>query len=470
MKIGIFGVGLNTYWSQFPGLKDRLLAYQAGIVEKMSREDLEIIDAGMIDSIDTAQAAARQFACADLELVFVYVSTYSLSSTVLPVVQGAGVPVVVLNLQPTAAIDYEKLNNMGDRGLMTGEWLANCQACSAPELANVFNRVGIDYHLVTGYLDDTHAWSEIDGWIEAAQVASVMRHNRVGVLGHYYSGMLDVYSDLTRHAGVFGCHFELLEMDQLQLLWEEVDDATLNDKLDQFATEFDVAPECSSAELRRAARTSSALDRLVSNHQLGSLAYYHEGAPGSALESLGTSIIAGSSLLTAHHVPVAGEGEIKNVQAMKILDAFGAGGSFSEFYAMDFDDDVVLLGHDGPGHVAIAQGRVKLVPLPVFHGKPGCGLSIQMSVKHGPVTLLSVVEDANGQLSLLVAEGESKAGPILELGNTNSRYAFSIGARSFIDKWCRAGPSHHCAIGIGHIAPKLEKLAALKQIEFLQVC
>jgi len=346
----------------------------------------------------------------------------------------------------------------------------SCQACSAPELANVFNRVGIDYHLVTGYLDDALAWSEIDGWIEAAQVVSVMRHNRVGVLGHYYSGMLDVYSDLTRHAGVFGCHFELLEMDQLQVCREGVDETTLSKKLEQFATEFEVAPECSEAELERAAMTSCALDRLVSTHQLGSLAYYYEGTPGSPFENLGTSIIAGSSLLTAHHVPVAGEGEIKNVQAMKILDTFGAGGSFSEFYAMDFDDDVVLLGHDGPGHVAIAEGPVQLVPLPVFHGKPGQGLSIQMSVKHGPVTLLSVVEAAHGQLSLLVAEGESKPGPILELGNTNSRYAFSIGARSFIDQWCRAGPSHHCAIGVGHIASKLKKLAALKQIEYLQVC
>ena len=470
MKIGIFGVGLQAYWSQFPGLHERLLAYQAGIVERISREGLEVIDAGLVDSIDSAQLAARQFACAELELIFVYVSTYSLSSTVLPVVQGGGAPVVVLNMQPTSAIDYEKINSLGDRGLMTGEWLANCQACSAPELANVFNRVGIDYHLVTGYLDDPLAWREIDGWIEAARVASVMRTNRVGVLGHYYSGMLDVYSDLTKHAGVFGCHFELLEMDQLQVFWEEVDDATVNDKLEQFAREFEVAPECSEPELKRAARTSCALDRLVSTYQLGSLAYYYEGVAGSPSENLITSFIAGSSLLTAHNVPVAGEGEIKNVQAMKILDSLGAGGTFSEFYAMDFDDDVVLLGHDGPGHVAIAEGRVKLVPLPVFHGKPGHGLSIQMSVKHGPVTLLSVVENAGGQLSLLVAEGESVQGPILELGNTNSRYAFSIGARSFINDWSRAGPSHHCAIGLGHIASKLEKMAALKRIGFQQVC
>lgn len=470
MKIGIFGVGLQTYWPQFPGLRERLLAYQAGIVERISREGLEVIDVGLVDSIDSAQLAARQFASADLDLIFVYVATYSLSSTVLPVVQGAGVPVVVLNMQPTAAIDYDQINSLGDRGLMTGEWLANCQACSVPELANVFNRVGIDYHLVTGYLNDPLAWREIDGWIEAALVASVMRYNRIGILGHYYSGMLDVYSDLTRHSGVFGCHFELLEMDQLQVFWEEVDDAQVNDKLEQFAREFEVAPECSQPELIRAARTSCALDRLVSTHQLGSLAYYYESVPGSPFENLITSFIAGCSLLTAHNVPAAGEGEIKNVQAMKILDSLGAGGTFSEFYAMDFDDDVVLLGHDGPGHVAIAQGRVKLVPLPVFHGKPGHGLSIQMSVKHGPVTLLSVVENPGGEMSLLAAEGESVPGPILELGNTNSRYAFRIGARSFIDEWSRAGPSHHCAIGLGHIASKLEKLAALKGIRFQQVC
>ena len=470
MNIGIFGVGLQAYWQQFPGLHDRLLGYQADIVKRISRDGLELIDAGLVDSIDSAQAAAAQFASADLELIFVYVATYSLSSTVLPVVQGAGAPVVVLNMQPTAAIDYDQINSLGDRGLMTGEWLANCQACSAPELANVFNRVGIGYHLVTGYLDDPRAWREIDGWIEAARVASVMRHNRVGVLGHYYNGMLDVYSDLTKHSGVFGCHFELLEMDQLQVFWEEVDEALVDAKLEQFAREFEVAPECVESELKRAARTSCALDRLISTWQLGSLAYYYEGTPDSPFENLITSFIAGASLLTAHNIPVAGEGEVKNVQAMKILDSLGAGGTFSEFYAMDFNDDVVLLGHDGPGHVAIAQGRVKLVPLPVFHGKPGHGLSIEMSVKHGPVTLLSVVENANGGMSLLVAEGESVPGPILELGNTNSRYRFSIGARSFIDQWSRAGPSHHCAIGVGHIASKLEKLAALKQIGFQQVC
>lgn len=470
IRVGLYGIGLDTYWPQFPGLRDRLEGYQGGIRSRLQRAGVEVIDAGLVDTPTKARETADLFKRQDVEIILLYVSTYALSSTVLPVVQKAKAPVVVLNLQPVAAIDYASFNALGDRGAMTGEWLAHCQACSAPEIACVFNRAGIEYHLVTGTLDDPEAWAEIDAWVEAARVAGAMRRNRVGVLGHYYGGMLDVYSDMTQQSAVFGCHFELLEMCELRRHRDEATADEVSAKIEQFTREFDVSPECSSAELERAARTSCALDRLVAAHDLGSMAYYYEGQPGNEYENIVTSVIAGNSLLTAHGVPVAGECEIKNVQAMKLLDLLGVGGSFSEFYAMDFRDDVVLLGHDGPGHIAIADGPVKLVPLPVYHGKPGQGLSIEMRVKNGPVTLLSVVQDGAGKLSLLAAEGESVPGPILHIGNTNSRYRFSVGARAFVNAWSKAGPAHHCAIGVGHVAATLEKLAALFGIGFVRVC
>ncbi len=470
IRVGLFGIGLDTYWPQFKGLLSRLARYQKDIATRLRSHGIELVDAGMVDNPVKARAAASLFRREEVEIIFLYVSTYALSSTVLPVVQKAGVPVVVLNLQPVPQLDYEKFNQLGDRGLMTGIWLEHCQSCSAPEIACVFNRTGIPYHLVTGYLEDEAAWREIRDWVDAAKVAAGMRENRVGVLGHYYCGMLDVYSDMTQQSSVFGSHFELLEMCQLQKLREDVTAAQLKAKIAQFHREFSVSKECDPNEIKRAAKTSCALDALAENHQLGSLAYYYESEDGTPLRDIVTSVIAGNTLLTGRHIPVAGECEIKNVQAMKIMDLFGVGGSFSEFYLSDFKEDIVFLGHDGPAHFAIAEGRVGLVPLPVYHGKPGKGLSIQMTVKHGPVTLLSVVQGAEGRVFLLTAEGKSVAGPVLQIGNTNSRYQFAIGARAFMNEWSKAGPAHHCAIGVGHIASKIGKLGQLLGIETVKVC
>lgn len=468
-KVGLFGIGLDTYWPQFEGLLDHLKNYQEQIKNHIGSFDVEVIDAGMVDNPIKAGEAADFLKRSDVEIVFLYVSTYALSSTVLPVALKVKVPIIILNLQPVPQLDYRAFNALGDRGKMTGVWLEHCQACSVPEIACVFNRSGVQYDFITGYLNEPQVWKEIEAWTEAARVTAAMRNNRLGVLGHYYCGMLDVYTDLTQQSAVFGTHIEILEMCELKRYRDEATDEEVREKINEFNTAFDVLPECEAAEMDRAARTSVALDKLVKNNNLGSMAYYYEGQPGNEYESIATSVIAGNTLLTGKNIPVAGECEVKNAQAMKIMAEFGAGGSFSEFYLMDFVDDIVMLGHDGPAHFAIAEGRVKLVPLPVYHGKPGKGLSIQMSVKYGPVTILSVVEGKDG-LFLLVAEGDTVPGPVLEIGNTNSRYRFSIGAREFMNRWSKQGPAHHCAIGVGHIANKIDKLGKILGIEVVRVC
>ena len=471
LRIGLFGIGLDTYWPQFPGLKERLEGYLREVGDKLARPDVEVVDLGLIDSPPKAFDAGHRFRREDVDLIFLHITTYALSSTVLPVVQRAKVPVIILNLSPAAAMDYESFNRMDDRTAMTGEWLAHCSACPVPEIANVFKRARIPFEQITGRLhDDAECWNEVDDWIEAARVAHVMAHNRLGLMGHYYNGMLDIYTDLTLQCATFGGHMEILEVDELSALRRDVTEAEIAGRVAHFHEQFDVQEDCSQDELERAARTSVALDRLAAEHDLGSLAYYYMGTGNpDHLESI-SSIILGNSLLTARGIPVAGEYEVKNAQAMKIMDSFGVGGSFTETYAMDWTADVVLMGHDGPGHVAIAQGKTKVRPLKVYHGKVGGGLSVEMSVKHGPVTLLSVVETGDGRLKFLVAQGESVAGPILEIGNTNSRYQFSIGARGFVNAWNAQGPAHHCAVGVGHIASKIEKLGRLLGIQTVCVC
>ena len=468
--IGVFSIGLNTYWPQFTGLLDRLNEYHSKVVENLKLQECTVIDAGMVDDIDKAQKVSEYFRGEKVSAIFLYISTYALSSTVLTVVQKVGVPVVVLNLQPVKAINYEKFNALGDRGIMTGEWLAHCQSCVVPEIASVFNRTGIKFRVISGYLEEPYVWNEVKEWIQALKVVTDMQHNRVGVIGHYYNGMLDVYSDLTQQTSTFGNYFELIEFGTLKQLRENVTNEETELKLAQFQQAFNVSPECTYDELVRAAETSVALDKLVTQNQLGSIAYYYEGTGDASYENIVTSLIPGFTLLTGNNVPVAGECEIKNVQAMKIMDILGCGGSFSEFYGIDFNEDIIMLGHDGPAHFKIAEGKVGLVPLPIYHGKPGKGLSIQMKVKNCPITMLSVCQNKQGRLFLLVAEGESVEGPTLQIGNTNSRYKFSLSARDFINQWSTAGPSHHCAIGVGHIASTIKKVSDLLNIDFIQVC
>lgn len=471
LRVGLFGIGLDTYWPQFAGLKDRLEGYTRFVADRIAQPGVQVVNLGLIDTVERAFEAGDAFRRAGVDIIFLHVTTYALSATVVPVLRRAKVPVIVLNLAPEAAIDYRAFNALPDRQAMTGEWLSYCQACSLPEIANVLSRFGIPFVEVPGILhDDPVAWGEIQSWIEAAKVARTLESNRLGVMGHYYTGMLDLYSDLTQQCATFGGHIEHIEVDELAALRESVNQSHIDERVSYFHHAFDVQPDCPLEELRRAARTSVALDRLAETHRLGSLAYYCKGVGNPANEDTMSSIILGTSLLTARGIPVAGEYEIKNAQAMKIMDTFGAGGSFTEYYAADFNDDVLLMGHDGPGHLAIAGGKIKVRPLTVYHGKVGRGLSVEMSIKHGPVTLLAVAESTGGRLKFVVAEGESVSGPILEIGNTNSRYRFPFGVRRFMKEWNAQGPAHHCAIGIGHIAEKIEKLALLLNLSVARVC
>jgi L-arabinose isomerase len=471
LRIGLFGIGLDAYWPQFAGLKERLEYGIGCVAQKLARPGVEVVNLGLVDSPEGAHAAGRRFRREDVDLIFLHATTYALSSTVLPVVQRAKVPVVVLNIAPAAAIDYKAFNRLGDRTRMTGEWLAHCSACPVPEIANVFKRAGIRFHEVVGVMDDDPAcWREVDGWLDAARVAAAMGCNRLGLMGHPYGGMLDIESDATLQAVTFGTHIEHLEVDELTGLRRGVPAGAVADRVAEFRRVFDIQPDCAEEDLADAARTSVALDEMVASHRLGSLAYFHKGAGVPENEATMASIILGCSLLTARGVPVAGEYEVKNAQAMKIMDLLGAGGSFTEYYAMDFNDDVVLMGHDGPGHIAIAQGRTKVRPLKVYHGKIGRGVSVEMAVRHGAVTLLSVTEGAGGGLALLCAEAESVAGPIMEIGNTNSRYRFACGAREFVRRWNSHGPAHHCAVGVGHVADRIDKLGRLLGLETIRVC
>jgi len=460
-KVGVFGIGLAAYWPQFAGLKERLEGYQRDVEAAIAAFGVDVVSAGLVDTPERAAAAGARLAASDLDLIVCYVGTYATSSQVLPVVQRSKLPVVVLNLQPTAALDYQKTD--------TGEWLANCSTCCVPEISNAFARARVKFRVVSGALgDDPAAWGEIADWCRATRAVHALRSSRIGFLGHTYPGMLDMYSDFTMVQAQTGAHIEVLEMCDLDQCVEAVPESEVTDRL-ALATRIFALENVNADELAWAARVAAGLDRLVRKFDLDGLTYYYRGLDGNRYERLGAGLILGNSLLTARGIPASGEGDLKTCLAMMILDRLGAGGSFTEFYAMDLAGGFLLMGHDGPGHLAICDRKPTLRGLGLYHGKRGRGVSVEFKVRTGPVTILGVTQTAEGSLKMLAAEGESLPGPILEIGNTNSRLRFALPPAAFVNAWCEQGPAHHCALGVGHQAGALAKAASLLDLPFVRV-
>jgi L-arabinose isomerase len=494
-KVGLFSIGLAAYWPQFDGLRERLAGYGAFVGERMRGMGAEVVDAGMVDDQPSAVAAGDLFIREDVDLIVCYVTTYSTSSQVLPAVQRVKCPVLILNMQPTAQLNYGKTG--------TGEWLANCQACCVPEIACAFERCGIDFHTVTGLLGldkqtpgavanevtaqhpaALAAWEQIGEWLAAATVQRTLQRSRIGFLGHTYPGMLDMYSDFTQQTGQLGAHIEVLEMDDLE---ERVNAVTLEQieaKRQEALAIFDVSEDSPSdpiakkpkpEEMEEACRVAAGLDVLAHDFDLHGLSYYYRGVNGNLYERLGAGLILGCSLLTGRSIPCSGEGDLKNCMAMKVMDTLGVGGSYTELYAMDFEERFILMGHDGPFHIGISQGRPILRGLGLYHGKRGYGVSVEAQVKNGPVTILGLTQTRYGRLKWLCAEGWSLPGEILHIGNTNSRLRFTRNAdddfdvTEWMNKWAEQGPTHHVALGVGHVGGALEKLASLQGLEFVYI-
>jgi L-arabinose isomerase len=471
-KIGVFGIGLAAYWPQFDGLKAKLQGYQRDVEAQLRSYGGEVVSAGLVDTAPAAVAAGELFTRENVDLIVCYVGTYATSSQVLPAVQRVNRPVLVLNLQPVAQLDYENID--------TGGWLEACCACCVPEISNAFARSRIQFNVVSGMLrerDDPRAWSIIGEWVQAAAVSRALGHSRIGFLGHTYPGMLDMYSDFTMIHAQTGAHVEVLEMDDLEARVDAVTPAQVATKAQAIREAFEfaqpgrdkISQPVTDEALAWSARVACGLDALASDFDLNGLTYYYRGLNGNAFEALGAGLIVGNSLLTARGVPCAGEGDLKTCISMFIMDRLNAGGSYTEFYAMDFVENFVLMGHDGPMHTAIAEGKPLLRGLGLFHGKRGYGLSVEAKVKYGPVTILGTTQTAEGRLKFLVAEGESIPGPTMRIGNTNSRLKFALPPAQFMDAWCTHGPTHHVALGIGHQRSKLEKVARLLGIELMTI-
>jgi L-arabinose isomerase len=460
-KVGLVAGGLGAYWPQFPDLLPQLQASARRVSERMQALDCDVVDVGFISDAQEGAAAAEQLRVAGCDLIVGFLTTYMTASMLVPIAQRSGAPVLLINLQPTETMNHATFD--------TGQWLAYCGACPVPEMANAFLRVGVPFRSVSGYLEDDRAWAKIRRWIKAAGVRGALRTGRHGLMGHLYPGMLDVSTDLTLITANFGGHMEVLEFDDLRVRVAAGTDAQIDERMALARDVFELDGTVQEEDFRWAAKVSVGLDSLAEDFGLDSLAYYHRGLEGEQHERLGAGMILGASLLTARGIPACGEYELRTSLAMLIVDRLGGGGSFTELQALNFLDNVVEMGHDGPAHLRISERRPLLRGLGVYHGKRGWGVSVEFDVKHGPVTTFGIAQQRDGSCRFVASTGTVVPGPLLRIGNTTSRVDFGCDPGEWVDEWSATGISHHWALGVGDLMPELRATAELLGTEIVEV-
>ncbi len=469
LRIGVFGVGYEMYWEQFPGLYEELVRKQEKLISKINGhgKEITVLDFGMIDSPIKAYEAVRKIESQSPDLLFCDMLTYATSGTFGIIIKTINVPIVLVALQQLKALDYTRAS--------TYMQLANDDICALPEFAGVAVRMGKKVPaMIIGTLDDDpEADRQIGEYCRIAGVLHALKNVRLGHLGHPINAMLDMHTDATMLTSFFGSHIVLCEGHQLMKSFDQVTEEEISAAEKQILDFFDtpdpvsdpISTKLLDEDLHLAAKVSIALEHFVQINKLDGLAYYYDGPEGSELRKVMSNLIVGNSLLTARHIPMCGESDLKTLIALLIFDRLGIGGSFAEFHPVDFNEGFVLVGHDGPHNISIADGKPVLRSLKKYHGKPGSGAGVEFKIKEGPITMLSINSTYNGRFKFIIAEGESVRGPIPPTGNTNTRGFFKPDIRTFLKNWVKEGPTHHFALGIGHHASTLEKIAGFLNLE-----
>ncbi|MEN8156254.1 MAG: L-fucose/L-arabinose isomerase family protein [Bacteroidota bacterium] len=470
-RVGIYGVGHHTYWGQFEGLLDKLMEKMNILEQRVAACGVEVINFGIGDDAESAYKAMPEIKAANLDLLFIDMLTYATSSSIGIIFKEVDVPMVMVALQPDRALDYENAT--------TFMQLYNDDICAMPEFASVALRMGkqIPPQVIGTLHDDPEADSEIETYCQIAKVLHDLRISRIGHFGHPLEAMLDMHSDPTMFTSAFGCHIVQTEPDDIMAHYKNVSEEEIEAYSKEILEFFD-APEpkadpvtvkLTEQDLYEAARAGIALKKFIAEKNLDGLAYYYEAKEGSDMRRLVTNLIVGNSLLTAAGFPMCGESDLKTNIAMMIMDRLEMGGSFAEFHPVDFNEGFVIVGHDGPHHINIAEGKPQIRSLLKYHGKPGNGASVEFKIKEGPITMLGITTKADGQFKFVIAEGQSVEGPVTPIGNTNTRGFFKPDIKTFLKRWFAEGPTHHFALGIGHKADTLKQVADFLNIEAVVV-
>jgi len=466
-KVGVMVVGHREYWPQFPKQRGEELNSANRFEDFLEECGVEVIryfaDDGtqMIDTPEKSFEAGIYFKKNDIDICFIYLPSYVASGRYLIGAKQVSCPIVLVGHQvihEIGQIQVADANGYGGPCCVTEAYNA-LERCGIPARDFIFGRQ-------SGKWFSVEFSKEISEWCKVATVLRSYKGAIFGHMGHSYEGMLDMNFDPTTFTRTFGVHVKMLEMCELVEYVQGASEAEIKakkDEMDEIFVYLDPSYDSTTvaidpADVEWAAQCAVGLEKLVYNNNLSAMAYYYEGRD-NYYERVASNLIVGNSLLVSRGIALAGESDMKTCMAMYTTSAFGAGGSFAE-YGIDMPDNVMMVGHDGPHDLRISEGKPTIRGLGVYHGKRGHGISVEFSLKTGPMTMLGLSSDVNSQFRFIAAEAESTRGPVPLMGNSITRAKVKGSINKFVVDWAKAGNTHHLSLCLGHIGNAVEKLCS----------
>jgi len=460
-KIGLLPIGHFYYWDQFPRLRDMGLDMYARLRENLEKIG-DVVAPELVDTMEKSQAAGEFFREHDPDIVIVFPFGYSPSMTVIPAVQRLDIPIRILNAHQDKSYDYKTAD--------TTDYLHHEGVCCVPEISGALMSIGKRFRVRTGAFDQQRLWDEVGADCNGAAAANAFRSMNIGLIGEIYPNMSDMPVDEHRLLKATGKLLIRPEVEEIEEAYHRVTQKQLADMYGQFRQMYEVDETVTDEHMRFSAQLAIAYHEIIAKkHNIHAFGYYWWGEKELVTLLRSQSALA-VSRLAALGRPGVTEGDVKTAMAMKILDLLGAGGMFVEFFSMDFDENFILMGHDGPGNINVADQKARLQHLEVHHGKSGHGLGIDFHVRQGPVTLLNLTQfDSGDTFKLIYTIAEVIPGEILRIGNPNCRVRMDRPIHEFIDAWCQQGPSHHIALGIGDCGAGIEAFAEAMEFRCVRV-
>lgn len=468
-NVGIMLCGHKEYWPQFPGMKEAMIEYAKNFEDLVRATGVNLLPPIFVDTVEDSYRAGIEFKERDIDLLFVYLTTYVASGRYMQGALAAECPVVIVGVQNKIQIEGMTMQNLTASG----------SPCPLPEAYSAFMRCGRPAAgVIFDYMEgNPRAQKEVDEWCRAANALRAFKGAIFGYMGHSYEGMLDMNFDPTAVTRAVGAHVRFVEMCELVEYIEKCNEAELQDKLDEIDRTFvrlgksydRTTKDIEDADIVWAARVAVGLDKLIYNNNLSGFAYYYMGENNSIYERTASNLMVGNSLMTTNGISMAGEGDMKTCLAMYLTSALGCGGSFAELCLVNWENDTMIVGHDGPHDIRISDKKPTIRGLSIQHGKKGYGVSVEFSIKHGPMTMVAMAQDMNGRYYLVTAEGESREGWVPPVGNTLTNAYFGEDIHQFMLDWTMSGVAHHASLAIGHCAGMVDKFGKLMGLEVVKI-